>query len=95
MTTNVYKWEGQIFHQQAGAPTGLCGSSPISRIVMDAIMDELKDIEVKSQIMHQRNPVLYETVIIHLLKKYVDDCIYAGQETKPGTMYDPQSKVLK
>ena len=95
MTTNYYEWEGVIYQQQTGAPAGLSGSSPIRRIVMDAITDEVRDIETNSQIMNKLNPIMYESLNIHLLSKYVDDCLYAGDGTKPGTTFDQETRTLK
>ena len=61
---------------------------------MDEVLEMLDEVETKSQIMHAQNPVMYEPLVIHFLEKYVDDCLYAGEETKIGTKYDPINKVL-
>ena len=49
MTTNFYEWEGQLYRKLVGAPTGLSGSFPISRIVMDFWAKEIKNIVAKSK----------------------------------------------
>ena len=47
-------------------------------------MDHLKAI----------NPVTYESLEVHLLKKYVDDVLVALQGVRPGVRYDKKNKIL-
>ena len=74
--THLYECEGKIFHQNDGCPTGLKPSGPISRIVMDFWVKELREIEEKSRELIRLNPVMFEPLEVLLLQKYVDDLMY-------------------
>ena len=86
--THYYIRDGQLLHQQSGAPMGLNGSGPTSRVMMDLWVTKVRQVETKSQIMAAVNPVIYERQEINLLKKYVDDFITALQEMRRGARWD-------
>ena len=92
--THVYECEGDIYLQGDGCPTGLRPSGPISRIVMDFWITEIRDIVAKSRELARINPVMFETLEIHLLQKYVDDVFVAGDSMRKGIKYDRQAKAL-
>ena len=92
--THIYECEGVIYSQGDGCPTGLRPSGPISRIVMDFWVKEIKSIEAKSKELSRINPVMFETITIHLLQKYVDDVMVAGATIRPGIKWDQQSNSL-
>ena len=92
--THVYECEGDIYLQGDGCPTGLRPSGPISRIVMDFWITEIRDIVAKSRELARINPVMFETLEIHLLQKYVDDVFVAGDSMRKGIKYDKQAKAL-
>ena len=88
--THIYECEGVIYSQGDGCPTGLRPSGPISRIVMDFWVKEIKSIEAKSKELSRINPVMFEAITIHLLQKYVDDVMVAGATIRPGIKRDKQ-----
>ena len=92
--THLYECEGRIFHQNDGCPTVLRPSGPISRIVMDFWVKELREIEEKSRELIRLNPVMFEPLEVLLLQKYVDDVMYAGNKFRKGTKWDPTAKAL-
>ena len=89
--TLLYECEGKIYLQSEGCPTGLRPSGPISRIVMDFWVKEMKQIEAKSRELVRLNPVMFEPLQVFLLQKYVDDVMYSGNKFRKGTKWDPQS----
>ena len=80
--------------QQEGCPTGLRPSGPISRIYMDFWVKMLKEIEEMAKTLHTLNPISFERLTTHLIKKYVDDCLWAGDKLKKGVSFDHKSKSL-
>ena len=92
--SHVYFWEGNIYHQQGGAPMGLDSSTPISRILMDKWLQEIKEIQTKTEIMSAINPVAYEEISIKLIRKYVDDILAGLYKFKLGTRWDPKQQLM-
>ena len=85
---HYYEFEGQIYHQESGGPTGLTPSGPCSRILLDWVIKEMKGIAEKSVILHVINPVSFSKLEIHLVKKYVNDlfsCICIKEKGPNGT----------
>ena len=65
--SHFYVWNGVIYHQKSGAPMGLRGSGPASRLLMDEWVEKTKEVEIKSKAMATINPVGYEALDIHLM----------------------------
>ena len=57
--THIYEIDGKIYQQGDGCPTGLRPSGPISRLVMDFWVDELKQIEATTIELNRINPVQF------------------------------------
>ena len=93
--THLFEWNGEIYIQGEGCPAGLRTSGPISRIVMDYWVKEMKLLEEKANTLAKINPVMFSNINVYLLKKYVDDILTAGKEIKLGTFWDSQSKSLQ
>ena len=49
--THYYEWEGQFYKQIFGGPIGLRATGPVARILMDWWAEQIRDMEIKSQIM--------------------------------------------
>ena len=73
---------------------GLDSSSPISRVVMSEWVRQMKLLEVKNNIMNSINPIAYEKISIHLLKKYVDDVLAGIGKFKLGTTWDTRQQLM-
>merc|ERR1711954_396905 len=67
---------------------------PISRVVMDFLVYELKQIEATTTELNRISPVQFEKLIINLREKYVDDVLYGGQALKTGIKWDSATKSL-
>ena len=93
-STHFYEWEGQIFKQISGGPIGLRATGPVSRILMDYWVSEIRKLEDRSGTLAIINPVKYEKVKFHLLKKYVDDCIVAMDTLRAGTRWSKVEKAM-
>ena len=92
--THMYKWDGNIYSQTEGCPTGLRVSGPISRMTMDKWVIELQKIEELSKALTMINPVQYASMKTLLLEKYVDDVLYGGESIPKGTKWDKSTKTL-
>ena len=86
--THYYVWDNTIYHQKQGAPMGLRSSCPASRLLMDFWADTVRDIEEKMEVLHQLNPVQFESIKTHLLIKYVDDVLTVINRIKPGVRWN-------
>ena len=86
--TLMFEWDGKIYLQGEGCPTGLRPSGPISRIVMDFCVKEMKFLEEKAKTLAILNPVMFSSLTIYLMKKYVDDILTGGREIKMGTFWE-------
>ena len=73
---------------------GLRSSCPASRLLMDFWADTVKDIEEKMEVLHQLNPVQFESIKTHLLIKYVDDVLTVINRIKPGVIWNHISGSL-
>ena len=73
--TRRYEWGGDVYLQQDGFPTGLHPSGLIRRIYMDHWVEKLREIEELTNALHTLNPVSFEKLKTHLIKKYVDNSI--------------------
>ena len=93
--THVYECEGELYQQVDGCPTGLRPSGPISMVTMDKWLKEMRKIEAVSKELTRINPVMFSPMEIILLKKYVDDVLFSGQELKCGVFWDRESKSLR
>ena len=60
--THVYEWNGEIYSQGEGCPTGLRPSGSISRIVMDHWVKRMKGIEEKPNTLATLNPVIFSII---------------------------------
>merc|ERR1711954_158290 len=85
--THIYECEGDIHLQIEGCPTGFRPSGPISRLVMDKWVRELHRIEAESKGLERINPLKFCKLDIKLLKKYVDDVIFGGDEIPQGAFW--------
>ena len=85
--THIYECEGEIYQQVEGCPTGLRPSGPISRLFMDKWVRELRRIEAESKELHRINPVTFCEMDIKLIKKYVDDVLFGGDEVAQGALW--------
>ena len=92
--THFYEFNGQIYKQGGGAPTGVTPVGPMSRIIMDKWVRQMREIEEKSNLLHTINPIQFEKWTIEMIKKYVDDVFYAGGEFRKGVKWDPTQKCL-
>ena len=90
----MYECEGEIYQQADGCPAGLRTSGPISRVCMDYWVKELKNIEQITGELYRNNPVNFDKLTIHLIKKYVNDVLFSGDKFKPGISWDKESKTL-
>ena len=61
---------------------------------MDYWVEELKRIEQVTTELYRINPVNFDKLTIHLIKKYVDDVLFSGDKFKPGISWDKVSKTL-
>ena len=82
--TILFEWEGAVYLQGEGCPTRLRPSGPLSRIVMDHWVQEMKLLEEKANTLAIVNPILFSNLNVYLLKKYVDDILTALREVKIG-----------
>ena len=92
--THFYVWDNKIFNQQGGAPMGLRSSCPISRLMMDFWASAVKEVEERLQYMNIINPVQYEALKTHLLRKYVDDVLTVLDKLKKGVRWFHITKTL-
>ena len=83
-STHFYEWEGRFYQQLNGGPIGLRATGPVARIMMDWWARKIREIEEKSQLLAQINPVMFEPLQIHMLRKYVDDCLVVMEQMKLG-----------
>ena len=93
-STHIYEWEGQLFLQIVGGPTGLRSVGPISRSLMDEWIEMVLEISEKSRILHTLNPVMFSKMDIQMIEKYVDDCFTCLTKLSPGTRWCKVSKIL-
>ena len=84
---HFYKWEGEIYRQISGGPIGLRASGVVGHILMDFWVKVIKKKSAESQIQHSKNPEIYESLKIHTLWKYVDDCVCILGKLRLGTRY--------
>ena len=61
---------------------------------MDYWVSEIRKLEDRSGTLAIINPVKYEEVNLHLLKKYVDDCIVAMDTLRAGTRWSKVEKAM-
>ena len=92
--THFYEWEGTLYRQVKGGPIGLRASGPIGRILMDFWAQEIKKLSTHCQELHEVNPVSFEPVKIHLLHKYVDDCLAVLDEVRLGVRWCKVRKTM-
>ena len=76
-STHFYEWNGTIYRQVSCGPIGLRSTGSVCRVVMDYWRSEISKKIVQMDNLKVINPVNYETLTIHLLKKYVDDVLVA------------------
>ena len=73
---------------------GVEASCPVARIVMDAWAEEVMELQTKTKLLHQINPIQFEPLIAYHISKYVDDVLAALEEMKLGVRWDPTSKCF-
>ena len=61
---------------------------------MDFWVEELRKIEAITTELHRINPIMFGKLTILLLKKYVNDVLFAGLELKPGATWDSKQRAL-
>ena len=93
-TTHIYEFNGQLYKQKEGGPTGLRASGPLSRILMDEWAKRMDELERRSQDLHVINPVLYEPMSVYLKTKYVDDVASAMDKFRKGTIWSPTQRAM-
>ena len=84
--THIYECEGEIYQQIEGCPTGLRPSGPISRLFMDRWVKDLRRVEAESKELQRINPIMFCQMNMKLLKKYVDDVLFGGDEIPQGAI---------
>ena len=82
--SNVYAWNGKLYKQVGGCPTGLRPSGPVSRVLMDIWVRSMHQKAELSLTLTALNPQLYSRFEIYLMTKYVDDVFLACNIVKPG-----------
>ena len=92
--THFYMWDGEVYHQQKGAPMGLRSSCPASRAVMDFWIEEVRKLEEKMASLNTINPIRYEKLETYLIKKYVDDVMTALETMKKGVRWDQVHQIM-
>ena len=92
--THIYEVEGETYQQLDGCPAGLRPSGPISRIVMDFWVEQIRQLEAQTAELKRINPIKFESLEINLLTKYVDDMFIAEQALKPGVRWEGTTKTL-
>ena len=93
--SHFYMWDNVIYRQVTGAPMGLQSSCPVSRVMMDYWRDRVQDVEDRMEALATINPIQYEELKVHLLKKYVDDVLAALNNMKCGTRWDHTLRIFK
>ena len=58
-STHLYEWQGQIYLQPTGGPTGIRSVGPISRCLMDKWIEFILKISLESLELHWINPVRF------------------------------------
>ena len=92
--THFYEWEGCLYRQKQGGPIGLRATGPVSRVLMDQWVREMKIMAERTMDLKEINPVMYEGIEFHLLRKYVDDCVTATNTLRRGTKWCPHQKAF-
>ena len=92
-STHFFEWDGKIFLQKEGGPIGLRSVGPVSRILMDHWILLVREVEEKSKELHRINPVMFERIEIHVLKKYVNDVFLAMNGINVSVRWDDQHKA--
>ena len=92
--THFYEWEGQIYQQVRGGPIGLRATGPVSRILMDYWAEQVRSQVERCNTLADINPVRYQKVNLHFLKKYVDDCLVALDTMAPGVRWCQAEKAM-
>lgn len=65
---------------------------PISRVVIDFGVEELRKIEAITTELLQINLIIFEKLPILLLKNYVDCVLFAGLELKPVVTWNSNQR---
>ena len=92
--SHFYYWNGDIYHQEGGAPMGLRSACPISRAMMDHWVSKVLSTAEQNNALHQLQPSKYPSIQIHNLSKYVDDVLTLMQKFRKGTKWDSQNRVF-
>ena len=94
-SSHLYEWEGQIYLQTTGGPTGLRSVGPISRCLMDKWIELVLKISQETLELHRINPVMFSKLEIELIIKYDDDCFSALTTLTTGTRWNPATRSLQ
>ena len=89
---HYYEINREIHRQVKGGPTGLRPTGPVSRIVLDWVISQIKEISTKSEPLHAINPVMFSKLTVYELKKYVDDMFSVTNTLSKGTRWDSSTK---
>ena len=82
--SHYYEWEGCLYKQLKGCHIGLRARGVVARIVMDYWARHMHTLAAKTQDIHAINPVRFERIDLHLLKKYVDDFLVCSGKVRHG-----------
>ena len=93
-STHVYEFDGTLYLQLEGGPTGLRSSGPLSRLFMDQWALDMKALEKRSKELFITNPVRYAPLKTHLRTKYVDDVATAIDKFREGTRWNPEERTF-
>ena len=78
--THVYEWNGKLYLQTKGCPTGLRPSGPLSRLVMGKWRKGTIDKAELCTALATINPIKFSRLDFHALEKYVDDVFSASNK---------------
>ena len=92
--SHFYEWDGKIFQQRKGGPTGLRSVGPVSRCCMDEWADGVMALSEKTLTLKEINPVMFGGMDVKLLEKYVDDCFAALNKLSPGIRWCETQKAM-
>ena len=85
---------GGPLQAEEGGPIGLRATGLVARVLMDYWAAKLKEMAERTQTLHALNPVKFEPLTIHLIRKYVDDILLAMGLLRRGTRWSPKEGAL-
>ena len=91
---HCYEFDGRLYHQQKGGPTGLRPSGPCSRIILDFWRKVIAEISETQNTLATLKPEVFPRFDIYLLKKYVDDLCSITEAFPKGTVWNPVNRAF-